>query len=530
MIQRKPRREPRSTFAHRAAQRLAAWSLGVARLRAPRWLWWLPVLLAIAWIYAYFGSAGRPLKHWPVYMTEYDMLSDSFRRGHTYLPIVPHPALVAAENPYDPVNMNLWALDESYYKGRYYLYWGPVPALLQALVKGALRIDWTLGDQYIVYVSWLVATLAITWWLPRLSARLFGHVPRLLLLACVIAYAFANPILHLISTGGVYQAAISAGQCFLWVGVALASEMLFLAQTRRARFQNWLLVGFVFALAIGSRLSLLLAIAPIVAFTALLVAVSGEAQPTRRLRWRDALNAAVWMGLPIAACLGGLMLYNKARFDDYFESGIRLQLSIFPFRFSFAYFPANIHAYFFQTFNLSSEFPWLQQKGPLRGSGLPEWMEIPAGYMDVEPHVGLLRVVPIVWLAPLAFAPLFGVLRPKFWRRRGQHSALFAQACLCFVVAATLSAIPVWGLYVPSMRYLGDFTSGLVLLGILGGLALYAWSRTRTLARRLSAALIYTLSALTLVCGLLLGYQGYTGHFERKNPELHRVIKNALSF
>jgi hypothetical protein len=531
VVQVSPNLRARPSFLERYRRRLAVWSLGSARLLRPwRW-WWLLLLLAVVMVvYVFFGSAGRMFKSWPIYMTEYDMLSDSFRQGHTYLPIVPDPKLVAAPNPYDPVNSHLWVLDESYYKGKYYLYWGPVPPLLQALVKAALGIDWTIGDQYIVFVAWCVASIAITVLLWRLSRRLFGEVPRVLLVASIVAYAFANPVLHLISTAGVYQAAISAGQAFLWVGVALASEVLFRTQTGRTYWRYCLMTGVAFALAMGSRLSLLLAMLPITALTALFVAFAARAGTKLTHRLFAFMNVGFWVGLPMALCMGGLMLYNKARFDDYFESGIKLQLSSFPFAFSFKYFPANLHAYFLEKFRLSSEFPWVIQQSLLRGSGLPDWINVPAGYVDIEPHTGVLRAVPIVWLAPIAIAVLLGFIRPAAWRKRGPHAALYAHACLSFALAGSVTAIPVWGLYVPSMRYLGDFTSGLVLLGVLGGLSLYVWAKQRVVLRKFVSATICTLSGLTLLFGLLLGYQGYTGHFEKKNPKLHETLTKALSF
>jgi hypothetical protein len=519
------------SFVRRSSHRLAAWSLDKARLLAPWRGWWLIPLLALVFcLYAFFGSAGRMFKAWPLHMAEYDLLSDAFRHGHTYLSVAPDPRLVAAPNPYDPANSHLWVLDWSYYNGKYYLYWGPVPPLLQALVKAALGINWTIGDQYIAYAAWCIGATAGSILICRLSARLFGQIPRTLLIASILAFAFANPIVHLIGNAGVYQSAISAGQGFLWVGVALASEALFRAQTGRSYSGACLLAGLAFALAMGSRLSLSLAMIPISALTALFIGFAG-ARPAKPPRpWVTAAKAAFLMGLPMALCVAGLMLYNKTRFDNYFESGIKLQLSAFPFRFSLSYFPASLYAYLFEKFRLSGEFPWLFQQSRLGGSGLPDWIDIPPGYVDIEPHVGLLRGVPIVWLAPLAITTLFGVIRPNTWRKRGSRATLYTHACLTFATAGSVTAIPVLGLYFPSMRYLADFTSGLVLLGIMGGLSFYTWARNRPTARKVIAATICTLSALTVVCGLLIGYQGYTGPFKTYNPKLHEALKKRLSF
>jgi hypothetical protein len=479
--------------------------------------------------YAFFGSAGRPFKQWPAYMADYDMLSDSFRDGHTYLPIAPDPQLIAAENPYDPVNVHLWVLDDSYYKGKYYLYWGPVPSLIQAIVKSALGITWTIGDQYIVFFASCGAAVAGSILLQRISVRLFGGVPAVLLYACLNAFVFANPILHLLTTGAVYQAAISAGQCFLWIGIALTCEALFRQQGGRSHWLRWLLAGVAFALALGSRLSLSLAIFAIVGITALFVALFPIIGAGRRARWRAAAVAACCMGAPLAFCLGGLMLYNKARFDDYFESGIRLQLSGFPYRFSFTYFPANVYSYFWQRARLTTEFPYVGQLVNLQAAALPEWLQFPPGYYPVEPLVGVLRVVPIVWLAPIPLLALIPMLRRWQPRHPSARVVQLAHACVTCGLAGSISAIPVFGLYFPSMRYLGDFTGGLVFLGSIGAFTLYSSVNSSVFGRRVIVAVVCSLSVVTVGCGVLLGYQGYNQHFERMNPKLHESIKKALS-
>lgn len=526
------RGNPPKPATARWARRLAGWTLGHSRLPVPRGAWLILLALLIVGVYAFFASAGHPFRAWPVYTADYDQLSDSFRAGHTYLAVPPNPQLVAKPNPYDPVNTDLWILDYSYYNGRYYLYWGPVPPLIQALVKAALGISQGIGDQYIVFVSWCAAIIAVAPMLRKLASRLFGELPRSIVVAGILAFAFANPVLHLVSTACVYQAAISGGQGFLWIGVALTCEAVFRAQREGSQRVRLLLIGLAFGCALGSRLSLGLAIAAILAITLLYI---GPCNPRHRdlpatsfARWRGGFIAAFWIGLTLSGCVAALLLYNKARFDNYLESGIRLQLSALPYRFSFSYFPANLYAYLFQKFEWTREFPYVRQLWSLKGGAIPKWMDFPPGYFAEEPHVGLLRVVPIVWLAPLALAVLVGMAR-KPWPRASARTALFVHACLCFSFAGVLGGVAVWGLYVPSMRYLGDFTSGLVLLGVLGGMTLYARFREHRAARRVSATILWSLSLLTVVFGMLFGYVGYNKHFEKRNPELHEKLKRALS-
>ena len=57
-------------------------------------------------------------------------MGNGFLQGHVYLAVKPAPELLALANPRDPVANAPYRLqDASLYKGRYYAYFGPIPAL-----------------------------------------------------------------------------------------------------------------------------------------------------------------------------------------------------------------------------------------------------------------------------------------------------------------------------------------------------------------------------------------------------------------
>ena len=67
---------------------------------------------------------GRTAEH-------YALLTDAFLAGRTSLLVRPDPELLALSNPYDPVaNVNYRLHDASLYGGKYYLYFGPAPAIV----------------------------------------------------------------------------------------------------------------------------------------------------------------------------------------------------------------------------------------------------------------------------------------------------------------------------------------------------------------------------------------------------------------
>ena len=101
-------------------------------------------------IYVWLISIGQWTK-WPTISSYYDSLASSFSQRHLYLEINPDPALLALPNPYDP-NARTgidYPQDVSLYKGKFYLYFGPTPALILVIAKTVFPV--VIGDQYLVF-------------------------------------------------------------------------------------------------------------------------------------------------------------------------------------------------------------------------------------------------------------------------------------------------------------------------------------------------------------------------------------------
>ena len=89
----------------------------------------MPAAIAAVLCIWYFAAAV-PLRHLPQHRY-YNLLADAFRAGQTSLLVTPSPELLALPNPYDPAqNAALRLHDATLYRGRYYLYFGPTPALV----------------------------------------------------------------------------------------------------------------------------------------------------------------------------------------------------------------------------------------------------------------------------------------------------------------------------------------------------------------------------------------------------------------
>src|SRR5436309_7180030 len=105
----------------------------------------VPVTVVLA-VYAFFGSDGtyqfRRVKGRAEYDRErgrfglgyYPSLSEGFLHGQLSMYETVPPKLTALGNPWNPAERgkaDAWALwDASYFNGRYYMYWTPLPVFL----------------------------------------------------------------------------------------------------------------------------------------------------------------------------------------------------------------------------------------------------------------------------------------------------------------------------------------------------------------------------------------------------------------
>jgi hypothetical protein len=490
---------------------------------------WAPFVLGLLLVEAYFVfvvSAGT-FTTWPTYTRYHDLLADGFRAGHLHLAVEPSPALLRQADPLDPKHLGLWLYDASLYRGHLYLYWGPVPALLLAAAKAALRFGGEVGDQVLVFAF---ATLQLLFGNLLLRAMARRLAPSLGGWARALAhgvFSLATPLPWLLAHGAVYEVAIAGGQAFLVTGLYAA----FLATCRpsfdRAGRGLLLGAGTALALALGCRISL----APALALLALLSAAATGA-------WRgsgDAGAAArrlLWLGAPLAVAALLLCLYNWLRFDAFLDFGIAHQTTTMPFRTSSGYVAANLYSYLLRPLARTCRFPWVVAPWGLGARAFPPGFAIPEGYATLEPNAGILVAVPWAWLGIAAggtFAARALLRRdPRAGTAPRERVSPLAWCTAAAAILVFVPPLPFIGLFVSTMRYLADVRVGAVLAGTLGAWLLMAQPWPRPMRATLVLAYLL-LAGSTIAYGVLLAFESYDAHFERHNPDLYRELVERLS-
>lgn len=486
------------------------------------------LLLAIEATYVFIITAGT-FTTWSTWNTNYDLIAEGFRAGHLYIPVAPPAELLAKPNPFDWSNSSLWFLDATLYGGHYYLYWGPLPALLLLGVKVLFRIHSVVGDQYLLFGFYTLFLVAGALLIERTTRRLFPELPPRFSLLATVVFAYATPTPFMLATPGIYEAAIAAAQSFLLLGLLPAFDAVWAASESPPRRSLLLAAGCCWMGAIACRVS---AVLPAAAFV-LLTAAFSSTRPANR--WRRAAASATWMSAPIAAGVFALGAYNKARFDSWFEIGIKYQLNVFPFVTSRAYLPLNLFSYLFRPVGTHCRFPFVSALYDIGEHGFPHGMRFPPGYSTHEPQAGLLVAAP--WIS-LGLVALFFIGRGIvcWWRPDTRLPVMSHQRrrttvwCVAsFLALATLMPLVFITALTTTMRYLADISTGATLLAVWGGWSLLCAVHGRW-PRRGVIVLLIVLAAATVVIGLLLGFQGYDEMFKQHNPDLYERLRRRLSF
>ena len=476
----------------------------------------LPILILVSLYYAFLGSSGRfvdlPIAH----TNYYDRLAQGFAAGHLYLPEPPSSALLMRANPYAAQNVSHWVWDASLYGKHYYLYFGPVPALLLLALRSVAFQAGVITDQWPTILFLLGRFYAGSGLLVGLANRLKVPPPTWLLVLSVAVFGLAHPVPYVAMRPSVWEAALAGGQCFLFIGLWLAFVALGTPKHRRICL---LLAGSMWGLAIGCRATMAIPTPALVLVTLGMLWYSGR-------RGRSWLLDALSLAVPFAALCALHGWYNWARFGSAFEFGIRYQTTLQPFRGSSSYVLPNLYAYLFTVPLLSCRFPFV---GLPAQRVMPDWIGNPLGYATFEQLGGLLFLAPWIVLTPVG--AWFALRRRRLADPLGNHSFSPTEVWLGLsCVAIVPSMIPVLHLWLAAPRYPGDAVGGLIILASIFAYFLARTFPTASSRRgRVLRVVVPALGITTCLLSALTAFAISTRSFPILNPLLYQKIESTLS-
>jgi hypothetical protein len=460
---------------------------------------------------------------WPTYLKYpgvqvgyHALLSDAFLHRQCSLLVTPDPRLLALPDPYDPqANIDFRLHDAVLYQGKYYMYWGPVPAILLMPLRAAWPA-YNVTDPQLVLVFTQGSMIVTTLLLIRLRRRFFPEGSRFVLLAGVVVAGTIMPMPYILARAAVYEASIMAGQFFLLTGI-YAIFLAFDGVSRIKSIAGLSFAGLCLALAVGCRQSLAVAV------FALFIAVAF------RLGKRAALTHLAALSLPLAAGAVLLGVYNHVRFGSWSQSGQFFQLAGVPLQkigtlFSVQHVMPGLYAYLLRPWQTILSFPGLRALSDL---SMPRWMAIPPGY-HTDGVTGILITSPVL---VFAIVPALSLIRAR-WSPGNVIPATsrrsFNWFMACLLLAGVLGFAPVLLLVGCTMRYFADLVPSLVIAATVG-----FWQVDRMLAQR--ARLRFDVRGLAVIAAgyaaliaLMLSISGSEDHFLTHNLALYSRMASCF--
>jgi tetratricopeptide (TPR) repeat protein len=421
----------------------------------------------------------------------YNRLADGLAKGHLSLDLAVPPGLAALPDPYDRDANRVYRgqfytpgrlHDLSYYRGRLYLYFSVVPALL-------LFLPWHLVTGG--YVSHQAACLTLCSLGFLASALLADAIRR----RCFPRTSIPTALVATLCLGLVPLVPIVLQRPDVWeVPIAFSyalwmlSLLLLWGYLGNPPGSRGLLccLGAAVGLAIGCRPNGVLgaAVLAIPLWREILSAPAGA-------RARKGIAALAALGLPLLAVFAGLAAYNRGRFGDAFEFGQRYQLNedvhgtATYFRARFLWY--DLRMYFLEYPGWDRFFPYVRY---------PQSATHPQGHGGVAGAVGVLTLLPFTLLA-LA-APLG--LRRGAATHRAEAARVAGAAALLFLCIGG----PLCLFFGVVLRYQMEFVPFLVLLAAVGLFGIEARLSRPGAARTCALAGAYALAVLSIGFNLLM--------------------------
>ncbi len=442
----------------------------------------------------------------------YTQTFHALNNGRSYLEIEVAPELEALENPYDNSARREFntpaAWDYAYYNGKYYSYFGIAPVLTYYapyILKHGKIPTTGMANDFFATLSIFFMCMAV------LSAvRLMTKKPNfVLLMASLPAVSACTGAYYCMEYSDKYFVAVASGQCYL-------ALTLWLGLWGVAVKKNWercLLFagsGLALALTAASRPSMAISAAILLPFFFGILLRKSEKITSR-------LTQAMSFLLPLFIGMGGVMMYNMARFDSPLDFGASYQLTVSNvnanhLRLSLS--PSAFLHYFLQIPEMRGTFPYFQGCcNHLRNYGAYVYME------------GVFSAL----MNPFAMAGF--LLMPTAYKRKlsGFHQGITSRQstislALCFIVPI----ITAWmdfcmgGL---NIRYICDITP-LLFIGCIVVL-LRTTDIQNKMYRYIITVILMVVSAF-LVWLLLLGNRD--GLLMVHNPTYYDTMRDTLIF
>ncbi len=418
----------------------------------------------------------------------YQSLTEGFLSGQLNMTIKPSAGLLKLTNPYDPAqNAHVPRSDDaSFYHGKYYLYFGPLPVLTFFLPFKLLTGLYAPQSLAIVFFSSLAFIFNFLV-LIKIRQKFFPTISELQLNFLGLLLGFANNLLYVFLRPNFYEIAIISAYCFMSMAVYFLYEVF----SNDGKLRTVLAFAICLSLTVAGRPHFALAVLFLIPITAFFIT---KYAPKEKRSW---LLFSLLM--PVLLIGSTLALYNYLRFDSIFEFGRSYQLGIHDFRYDpiirpnfYCTMVLQLYYYFIQPIFLYSLHP------------IPAVMWGLVQDTTYEDTIGIFTTTPIVFMV---------LLLPKLLLLNSKNNNYMPKQLLWFSTATTITALIVLfflaSLRSIAQRYEIDFLPYLIICAILNLWLLQQYTVYPRLLAKIAQAFLFATCVISILIGINFGMLAY---------------------
>ena len=372
----------------------------------------------------------------------YNLLTEGFIRGSTAMHVAVDPGMLSPDPEVRRVSPSL--LDANLYQGKYYLYYGVVPAL-SFFTPYRLLTGHNLAPELAVLIGVLMGYFIVNRIWKSVRTRYFPKLGSSCEFAVQLLLGLSTATPFLITRSSFYEVPIAAGYaCIMWSCLACYQALHYRPHYAIIALGT---SSLALGLAVGCRPNYILVL-PALLVVAYIIIKRRHAWVSRPSKARIILVAI----LPATIIGAGLAFYNFARFGNPIEFGFNYGINSFfdsgATLMSWHFILPNLQWIYFTPPQLSPYFPYVS---PVAGSFRPP------GYFGNEAfHGQFFSLILLIWI-------LLGIASSR--RAKTNIRKIVFIIFLAWIGLSSLQFMSL--LTIRGNRYVVDFQAAFMLLGAI---------------------------------------------------------------
>ena len=392
--------------------------------------------------------------------------------------------------------------DAAFYNGKYYIYFGILPALILLIPYYMVTGEYMLSSLAILIFS-VLTIISMKELIKSIFKRYFNDVPFNLMVYSLIILLFGSQILVINGRPKFYELAVISGLFFAITGIVFLFNAL---EDEKIKYRYLFGSSLFLSLSVACRPTMLLT-----SFIAMPYFIKIAINSIKKRK--DIFKTFCVIGIPYLIIGGLLMYYNYIRFNSIFEFGASYQLTVNDMshlKNRLATIWTGIMCNLFGIPKFTASFPFVQNN---------EDIITFYGYYYRESMLGGLSI-----LVPICFFIFtIGKIYIKSERKESFWGALIfivTGIIMCILSIMMAGSLP---------RYLADYAWILIIGGIMSFVELRNLYITEE-AKMLLDKILKILVIYIVFINLCTGINSEKKYFEAISPEDYYKIKYTVDF